>query len=161
RWLQVEVKGPNDAAFVLLTPRQEILAVPYALWSAGGGGLTLPFLGVASAPIPLFEVRNTSLSNLGQGLRAQTNSGTAVEGFTSRGDGDAVLGVHQGDGSGAGVHGDGQQFQKGVWGTAQQVPGVLGFSQATDGVLGTTANGRSGVRGEINSPVDTAAGVMG
>lgn len=163
RWLQVEVKGPSDAAFVMLTPRQEVLAVPYALWSAAGaGGLTLPYLGIASAPIPLFEVRNTLSSYSGQGLRAQTISGTAIEGFTALGDRDAVHGVHQGDGFGAGVHGEGELFQMGVWGTAQQAAGVQGYSQVGDGVSGSTqGGGSSGVWGGNDTPYATGTGVTG
>lgn len=165
RWVQVEVKGAADPAFVLLTPRQEILPVPYAMWSgAGGSSLQLPFLGVLPAGIPLFEVRNSMLSSTAAGIRAQTQAGIAVEGLTSQGNKDAILGTRVGDGfNAAGVHGDGQQFSMGVSGTAQLAPGVFGYSQSSYGVRGGTGAGANvaGVYGENIQPHPSGSGVEG
>lgn len=38
RWIEVQVQGPGDAGFTLLTPRQTVSAAPYALYALGGAG---------------------------------------------------------------------------------------------------------------------------
>jgi hypothetical protein len=45
RWLEVEVRCPGDADYVVLSPRQELTAAPYA------HGLVLPYYGYLSAPV--------------------------------------------------------------------------------------------------------------
>jgi len=164
RWVQVEVKGSSDVSFVTLTPRYEILPVPYALWSASGASsLTLPFLGIMGLPSTLFEVRNTTNAQLAAGIRAETVAGIAVEGVTNQGSRDAILGTRLGDGNdAAGVHGDGQQFSMGVLGTAQSAPGVKGSSAGDHGVFGITTHfGSSGVYGRSELVDPNGAGVTG
>ena len=164
RWLQIEVQGAGDASFVLLTPRQEVLPVPYALWAgAGGASFTLPYLGQLALPSTLFEIRNTQNAQSAGAIRAQAMSGIAIEGVTTQGNSDAIHGVRSGDGVGAsGVHGEGQQFSIGVSGTAQLAPGVYGSSQSHDGVRGfTNSGGSAGVYGENSTPFATGSGVMG
>ncbi len=43
RWLDIQVKGPGDAGYTLLAPRQPLTAAPYALYALNGGGGTNPW----------------------------------------------------------------------------------------------------------------------
>lgn len=164
RWLQFEVQGASDVSFVLLTPRQEVLPVPYAMWAgSGGSAFSLPYLGIMALPSPLFEVRNTMNASTAGALRAEALSGTAIEGVTDLGNKDAIHGLRLGDGSGAaGVYGEGTQLSMGVKGTGQFGAGVSGFSTGSTGVYGSTGNGQSaGVYG-VNMGFDySGSGVIG
>jgi len=97
------------------------------------------------------------------GIRAEVTSGIAIEGVTNLGNRDAIHGLRLGDGFGAaGVHGEGQLFSIGVFGSAQQAPGVQGFSSTSNGVFGTTGSATSsGVFGENDGFDPTGAGVTG
>ena len=164
RWLQIEVQGASDVSFVLLTPRQEVLPVPYAMWAgSGGSSFSLPFLGIMGLPSTLFEVRNTMNASTAGALRAEALAGTAIEGVTTLGNKDAIHGLRTGDGNNASaVYGEATQFSIGVKGTAQLGAGVSGYSSNYNGVVGTTDSGPSfGVYGRNFGLDYTGAGVFG
>lgn len=153
RWLEIEVQGPNDLNYTLLTPRQPVTPVPYAIHAlnGGGGGLTLPFSGSVLAPNGnAFGVTNTH------------SAGTGVFG-----DG-GFVGV-EGSGGYAGVYGHSNiQYgvegvsasggNPGVRGRANGGPGVQGISVTGAGLSGTSASGH-GVYGTTFDP--SMAGVRG
>jgi hypothetical protein len=165
RWLDIEVKGPSDAAFIALGPRQELLPAPYVLWSkAGGSSFTLPYIASLAAPIPLIQLTNTDLNANAKGIRVQSQSSHALDAVTLTGPLAAVRGQHNGELTdiGIGVNGVGFQGATGVRGDAQGGPGVHGASSGNDGVVGqTSAFGKAGVFGENNLVDINGAGVRG
>lgn len=76
RWLEISVNGAT------LTPRQEITAGPYALFtpaSNGGGGLTLPYSGIANAAnTTAFSIFNTAITGNSYGIAGSSSSPTGI-----------------------------------------------------------------------------------
>ena len=154
RWLQIEVEPQGDQTYTLLTPRQPLTPVPYAMYALNGtaGSLALPFSGSVSAP----NVNAFGVTNTGSG-------GTGVRG-------DGGLGGGEGSGGYAGMYGH-SATQYGVLGESSAGasggvrgrnlaggPGVEGIGGAGSGLNGTSASG-NGVSGTtFNSSV---AGIYG
>lgn len=135
RYLAIKVQCPGDADYVLLWPRQELTAMPYAL------GLGLPLTGVAStgAGTDLFYLRN---SGEGRAFQAVADSDTAVWANTTSG----FAGVDGRSGSGHGVYAysDGS----GLYGSAlyansghEDGIAIWGSSNSTDSTLVVTNDG--------------------
>ncbi|MGH7742778.1 MAG: hypothetical protein ACRENS_12245, partial [Candidatus Eiseniibacteriota bacterium] len=168
RWLEIEVEGPGDVSYTLLSPRQPVSPAPYAIFAlnGGGGSLTLPFAGSASSVNPAFSVTNPNASGsavYGDGGLAGiegTGGGFAgvyghstiqygVYGSTTAGASGGVRGANFGSGPGV----------EGVGGSGATGYGVQGTSGSAPGVYGTSFGTAGGVYG-INS-AGTGAGVEG
>jgi hypothetical protein len=167
QWLQLAVKCPGDASFTVLSPRQQLTAVPYAL------SLT-PGAKISGAVNTILTIENTA-DRTGMELAAivARSSGSGVEGESTGGigvigrspsavgvqgestTGTGVLGrspivAVQGDStSGTGVHGESINGP-GVDGKSTNSFGVGGASINADGVVGSSSGSGSnaGVYGE-------------
>ena len=150
RWLAVGVRGPGEAAFTALTPRQELNAAAALAAASPASGAACPhdhlseyWLGSSTTSDGL-RVENTKPQ--GNGLVGVASNGTLAWG---------VLGNSE---SGIGVRGN-SSSGTGVWGQASGGDGVHGESTTGDGVSGTAAAANnSGVFG-LNS--DGGYGVVG
>ncbi len=161
-WLRIYVDGE------WLTPRQELLPVPYALGLRPGADIT----GQPDPSGYVLRVMMTGVHATRAAVWAATSTGDAVRGASPGGyglagytdDGYAVYGQ---DGGSTTAHGYGGYFSSlngiGVYGvssatphfTNMHAPGVYGKSANGVGVYGT---GRTGVRGES---VAAGSGVYG
>jgi hypothetical protein len=134
RWLEVAVRGPGEAGFTLLSPRQELsVAAPVSLVS--------PSAGPACAHDHLGEEWTTftgdglTINNLGNGaaLRgdSQSGSGVGVFGKSSTNTGTGVYGLNTQNGFG--VQGISNGTGWGVFGSSTSGTGVYGFGGAYAG----------------------------
>lgn len=146
RWLEVAVRETGSPLFYsVLSPRQPITAVPYALF-ARSSDLALPFAGTGAvaAPEPLFTL-------------TQTDSGIGVEvrrTYAGESSSPALFGSNSG--AGAGVQGEsGAAGEPGVRGLAAGAGGigVEGSSTASDGV-GGSFQGPTGILTQTSSDGD-------
>jgi hypothetical protein len=158
RFLQISWRKTGTTTFTPLSPRVELVAVPYAL------GLRLPLSESTSSSGGAFGVTN---SGSGDGFDGSANSGYGVTGFSSTG----FAGVYgtsgqnglYGDTSNAtasGVYGHNASSGAGVAGISQSggygVTG-LGSSSSFAGIYGSS--GRNGLFGDTSSATDS--GVYG
>lgn len=146
RWLSVAVKGVGDAGFTDFGGRLQVQATPYALWAPGGGGggsLTLPFAGSASAP------GQTANWDATQNASAFGVTNTATNGMSH-----AIVGVtmspfvNAAGVVGIGAHPSGST--SGVQGIATASPvgtGVVGLGKANGGYFTAQATAGNGVQG--------------
>jgi hypothetical protein len=135
RWLAVGIRGPGEADFAPLNPRQQLAAVapgepagsaagapcPHdhwaETWDGAGAGLTL---------------RSTN----GPGLLGSSGSSDGLHGEASASNKSGVFGLNHGAGYG-------------VFGRSDSGPGVAGHSAKGDGVSGeASASNKSGVFGD-------------
>jgi hypothetical protein len=132
RWLDITVNG------TLLTPRQELTAVPYATLAVG---LALPFSGSSGVSGAALAITNSSTGAADFGVVGTLTSASGVD-LT---------------GQSAGVWGDSSSGQ-GVIGTSSALygAGVLGKANNV-GVYGTNPTGGAGVYGDSV----TGTGVVG
>lgn len=76
RWLEISINGTP------LLPRQELTAGPYALFapaSGGGGGLTLPYSGIANiANNTVLSIFNTAITGNSFGIAGSSSSPTGI-----------------------------------------------------------------------------------
>jgi hypothetical protein len=143
RWLEIEVEFPSGQSnWTILSPRQELTAVPHASWAAGPwtsgatGALTYTDgnVGVGtSTPNAKFHARNT---------QAQSH---AVMGEASGQGSTAVFGYQLGNGNG--VMGQNAAGGLGVYGVSSSGTGVVGYSQA-GGAIGRLGDPQYAVYGE-------------
>jgi hypothetical protein len=149
-WLQISIEDQT------LTPRQELLPVPYALSLRPGATIASP------GPTALHAVNEAG----GYGLRGQSQDNIGLIGISGSGsyEPSGRHGVH-GKGEGVGVYGAGGHT--GVHGTGS-TQGVKGESPAGNGVVGeATAADSSGVYGHSTDGVgvkgrsENGAGVVG
>jgi hypothetical protein len=138
RWLEVEVRGPGEAEYTALIPRQKMSA-PASVAQAGPTAPT----ALSCAHTHLYE--NWSGSNGGYTLRVEnTSTGDGIRGisYATAADYGGVVGAAYASG-GSGVYGLSLYNGRGVY----------GVSTSGDGVDGTTsATGMSGVYGHaVNS----------
>jgi hypothetical protein len=141
RWLAVAVRGPGEADFTVLTPRQHVGAA--AAEAAAASGLACPHN----------HFGETWTGSNVNGLVVQTTYGSALIGHTNSAAGQAaVWGIQDNAYEGAGVEGDGEVI--GVWGIATGVGpggsmGVLGQADSTTGdvkgIMGETWSTNAGV----------------
>jgi len=172
-WLAIRVDGE------LLTPRQEVLPVPYALSLRPGAVVRGAMWGTES----IIEVHNegdgravAGYGNDGVGVWGESENETAVVGWIRNPDNPnaTVAGLHEGDGravagyatGGVGVYGH-SDHHIGVEGetdddTPWEAAGVRGFSvhDQTFGVLGDSEWG-IGVEGRILNPDNHNPAVVG
>jgi len=142
RWLAVAVRGPAEAAFTALSPRQRVSAAAPAAPSGPTGGAACPhdhfgevWSGSVTSPLwdhPAFKVTNS-------------------------GDGPAVWGEQTKD-------------SPGVYGTAETNYGVWGYSDSGRGVYGSSLSGHGvygfgysehGVYGQTDGDWSYRSGVYG
>ena len=125
RWLQIDVQQ-NGSGYVLLPPRQQIAATPYAL------GLVPGVTIVSLLNTALLTIDNTGN---GRGLYSRSSGSDGVYGETAATGASGVAGISTGSGDG-------------VYGNSIGAEGVAGLSTNGDGVYGqTAANNKSGVLG--------------
>lgn len=134
-WLAVAVRGPDDVTYTPLAPRQPYALVEDAKAAAIGAGPSCAHDHVG-------EVWNGAVA-WSSGAFKVTNSLN----------GPALWGVNSG--SGNGVRGDGYGTSLGVYGEADDAPGVVGRSAKQYGIEGY---GKHGVKGEANG---SGTGVYG
>ena len=146
-WLEIEVQGPSDPSYTVLSPRQALNAAPFALYA-----LNIPdhdHFGETWSGIATYGLRvdNDGTSGSLYGIYGQTSSpnGYGVRGYSEASSGDTV-GVY----GSAPVSPDG----RGVYGVSRY--GIYGESWNTDGygVYGeamTSSGTNYGVYGESNS----------
>jgi hypothetical protein len=98
RFLEIEARVDtgldcaNLTGFVILTPRQALIATPYAL------GLRLPLSQTVTTGSDAINVTNAGTGDCAQvNITDPSNVGEAVEGRTA-GSGDAILGINTGTG---------------------------------------------------------------
>ena len=185
RWLEVSVRpGSSTGAYTVLTPRQAVTAVPYALhtlsipphqhqgetWTGTGAGTGLTLTGVATG----LSASGSSVGVLGQTTAAGTGvvgSGVVgVRGSSSSSDGKGVLGdASAGSGVTYGLYGQSHSTSGfGVYGQATSATGsnygVSGYSSSTAGTgmfgwAGAAGGSTSGVYGRSASNEGT--GIQG
>ncbi len=157
RYLQISVKLADETNFTTLSPRQALLAAPYALSLRPGATISSSDASAVLAAGGLFGpvgVIGASTKGVGIWGGSQTNAG--VLGTSQNGDG--VLG--QASNYGSGVHGKNTGNGTGVYGEAAGTGSAI-YGKNTGsgtGVLGLSANG-IGVAGESDNP--SATGVYG
>lgn len=141
RWLEVAVRGPGEAGFTLLSPRQELSA-------AASVSPASPSAGPACAHDHLYE--NWAGSGTVYALPIvnsnSTGDGIRVTSYATSADNAAVVGSNL-VGSGTGVHG-----------LAVAGRGVYGVSNSGTGVSGKSTDG-TGVYGKASAP--NMSGVYG
>ena len=138
RFLQVAWRMSGGTTFKTLTPRVELVAVPYAL------GLRLPASESTAAPGNALSVMNGGGGNALAGT--STAAGAGVAG-TNLGSGVGAQGT---SGSGYGVEGTSERGLAGVYGTSTDAgSGVVGQvnNAAGSGVLGENSGSGPGVQG--------------
>ena len=154
-WLQIAVQCPGDASFILLTPRQQLTAVPYAL-------SLMPGATISGATRVGLTIENTSTSTSFVGPEGfeeviaayAISHGVGMEGITTGPVGAGVLGVGRSQNA-VGVQGESTDGT-GVVGRSPNAVGVQGESTTGTGVVGRSLNA-PGMQGEST----TAAGVEG
>ena len=159
RWLEIAVRQTGGFLYVILSPRQPLLAAPYALSLRPGayvqGALNSPLLGV------ILTAYNTATTGYAYGVwgRSESTAGRGVYGAATATSGEAC-GVYGWSKSTAGSGVSGWASAKsgdtyGVWGQSDSTAGigVFGWAYATTGsaygVVGrsdsTAGRGVSGV----------------
>jgi hypothetical protein len=166
-WLAVSVRGPGEAGFTALAPRQPLNAAAPASPSSPAAGPSCPhdhfgelwtYNSTGTPGYAGLQVNDTRWNGLGvlgeasngplaTGVDGYSDSGYGVTGFTANG-----TGVYGYSTSGAGVLGLGATY--GVSGTAG-IAGVYGYSTSGRGVYGKSTND-VGVYGESASNTGVA-----
>jgi hypothetical protein len=147
-WLEVGVRGPEEAGFTLLSPRQ-------ALSVAASVGTAIPSAGPAYAHDHLGESWVGAYTP-GLTVADTTTNGTGIEGVADTGSN--AWGVYGTSAGGRGVYGHstsgvgvwGESSSRGVYGTSTSDVGVWGQSGSNTGVAGKSTSG-VGVWGESTS----------
>jgi hypothetical protein len=146
RYVQMWWRPTGTTTFTKVSPRVELVAVPYAL------GLRLPVDESVSTGASALKISD----DFGSAIEGDNTGGNAgVAGFNT-GSGPGVLGNASSNGL-AGLYGTAGGAVPGVWGTSNSGdgvhgssytgPGVYGDSTSGDGVHGEGANGAAGVSG--------------
>jgi hypothetical protein len=115
RWMEIAIRaGGTNGTFTVLSPRQPVSPVPYALYAKAAGGFAVPLTASGS-----------TAGSAGALDITQAGTGIAVAGRRTTTDPSAFPGVYGSNaGGGAGVQGE-STFANGV--------GVQGFATGTDG----------------------------
>jgi hypothetical protein len=161
RWLAVAVRGPDEAAFTELTPRQEFAAVQSAVTAAGSGDLTCPHDHVGEWwDVGVID----DLARSGFGVEGTVRGGINAAGVIhvrnlSTAGGSAVIAEHLGNGPGLYARSvDGQ----GTYTWSRNDVGVYASSNTTHGVYGKTTGDWSYASGVYGKAIhDHANGVTG
>jgi len=190
-WLLIEVQGSGDPGYTLLSPRQPLTPVPYAINADRLDGLDAAafaafvhnHVGESWSTTGISALSLTSSNTAGRGLvassTASTGAGRGVEGYAYASGGRGLSGINNAtSGSAVGTYGETSSSSGfGVFGFSTVGAGVGGQSQATNGtgVYGTaTGSGSStgvygssdgtqgqGVSGFASSSTGFARGVYG
>jgi hypothetical protein len=140
RWLSLSVRGPGEAAFTALAPRQPFSAASTAQVGAAAG---------AACP-------HDHVGEVWQGNVAWSNGAFKVLNY---GNGPSIWGWNGGNGNG--IRGYATGTGLGVYGESQNNAGVVGRSTSGRGVEGyTQTNGQYGVYGK-NESSQGGIGVLG
>jgi len=163
RWLQVAWRGGSSTgSFTTVSPRQELLAAPYAL------GVRLPLAERVQSTGSAFSITNSGTSSGSTAIRGQAANGYGVYGSSTAG----AAGVY-GTGTASGVIGDvNSSLGSGVLGnndgsghgvTATSAHGIgLDAGGATYGVFaGTGSASGVGVYGRNTGGGDGVQGITG
>ena len=134
-WLAIQVRGPADPSYVLLSPRQ-----PYVLPNL------VETAGITAAPSCVHN-------HVGEEWNGAVAWSNAVLKVNNTLNGPTVWGVNSGGGNA--IRGDGYGTSLGVYAEADDAPGVVGRSAQQYGIEGY---GKNGVKGEAAS---TGTGVYG
>jgi hypothetical protein len=142
-WLAVSVRGPREAAFTALTPRQRV--------SAAASATALSPTAAAACPHNHFGEIWAGWTGPGDGLWLKGNVGWSSGIFLvdNNGNGPAIWGYNNGGGNA--VRGDAEGSGSiGVYGGSEQSAGVVGRSNTRDGVEGysSASDVWAGVYGE-------------
>ncbi len=154
RWLAVGIRGPGEASFAALNPRQQVAAAMPGEPAVSAGGAPCPhnhWGETWDGAGPGLTLRSSS----GPGLFSTSASTDGVHGEASAANKSGVFGLNHG--AGFGVFGR-SDSGPGVAGHSAKGDGVSGHSDAADGVHGESANG-PGVRGETSAA--DGVGVVG
>lgn len=152
-WLEVGVRGPGEAEFTLLSPRQQLSAAALL-------ALASPSAGPACAHNHLGEYWEGFTGNMGRGLTMRVTGGSSVGievaagsyGVRASSNGEGVVGEGQ-----SGVVGYGSVYGVVGVGTGPSAPGVFGDSYYGIGVVGVGAT--YGVSGTVTGA--SGVGVYG
>jgi len=82
RWLEIAVRpGASTGTYTVLSPRQPISAVPYALYAKTVGGIEVPFeaAGVTTGTGAVIAITQTGATATGFGLDVDGASGTGAK----------------------------------------------------------------------------------
>jgi hypothetical protein len=134
-WLAIAVRGPGDSNYTQLSPRR-----PYALDEV------VEVAGITAGP----SCAHNHVGEVWNGAVAWSSGVLKVNNTLN---GPTLWGVNSGGGNG--VRGDGYGTSLGVYGEADDAPGVVGRSAQQYGVEGY---GKHGVKGEANG---SGTGVYG
>lgn len=162
RWLQIAVRSPaGSGSFTTLSPRQALMATPYARFAANAGllnGLDSDAF-LQSIPVPLSLGGSVDWSGVILGANSSA-TGYGVFGYSVSGSGETYgVGGQSDSGSGTGVPGVAAANSgdtRGVKGVSNSPVGrgVLGVSNAASGYT-------VGVQGESSPSNPTGTGVVG
>jgi len=153
RWLAVSVRGPGEAAFTALTPRQPFSVAPGGAEVGAAAGAPCPHDHVGEVWSANVAWSNGALKVLNYG------NGPTLWGWNG-GNGNGVRGYATG--SGLGVYGESQN-NAGVVGRSTTSRGVEGYTPAKDqyGVYGKNESASGGIGVVGYSPNGTGVGVLG
>ena len=173
RWLAVEVRGPGESDFTVLSPRQRLSTISLASPASTAADLACPhdhwgetWEGDSSSTVLYVKQSGAGAGVVvDKGLNGSSNTGNALEGWTAGigagvyGYGSSSYGVYGRSSYGNGVYGEALAAGKsGVYGLNDAGYGVTGRSANGDGVQGLSSTvGKSGVYG-LN---DAGYGVTG
>jgi hypothetical protein len=133
-WLEVAVRGPGEAEFTALAPRQQLGPQSRSSPTQTSAGMACPH-----------DHWGEEWNGTGTGLTLRSSSSDGLHGAASATEKSGLFGTHSGNGNG-------------VFGRSQNGPGVGAWSANGPGVSGSS-NNSDGVRGEA-SAVDKS-GVFG
>ena len=163
RWLAIAVRGPDEAEFTALAPRQALMAVQSAATTAPTAGLTCVHDHVGE----WWDVGaiNATTTRAGFGLEGSVRGGINaaaviyVRNLASTGGGSAIIAQHLGTGPALFAH---SLKGPGVYAMSRDKEGVYATSSTTHGVYGKSTGNwsyASGVYGTAN--LEQAIGVTG
>jgi hypothetical protein len=158
RWLQTAVQCAGDSGFTMLSPRQPLNAVPYALGLRPGAvvsttdgyaidGRSRDSVGVHGSSVNFFGFAGGSVNGIAGLFESQKGDG--LWGFSNAAGKTGVYGLNRADGNG-------------VVGVSKSGVGVKGESTGHDGVQGIShAGDHAGVYGFNDTSEPRASGVAG
>lgn len=102
RWVEIAVRTAGASSYTILSPRQPVTPVPYALYAKAAGGFSLPFTGSGASSAASPVASTTGLIDITQG-----GTGIAIAGRKPATTTDLIPAVYGlNGGQGAGVQGE-------------------------------------------------------
>jgi hypothetical protein len=133
-WLGTSVRGPQDQLYAALAPRQQMGAV------------------IASTPANPATAGTCAHTHVGEFWNGSVGSPNGVFKVSNDLDGPSIWGVNSGGGNA--IHGDAYGNGIGIYGGAQDGPGVVGNSATGNGVQGITQATTAGLSGVYGSALN-------